>query len=360
MLAIAVEISSKKWLVCSSAGGKPVRRKTLDQDSAQARVDGLILEVAMATRKAGGGPGTRVVVAYEAGQEGFWLVRALRTAGLDAEVIDASSLQVDRRHKRAKTDRLDAEALARALYAWMNDGKALRMVRVPSKAEEDDREWQRERDRLVKAQRGGLDRIGKKLRTHGIWDWDRQSLREGRLLKQDGDPVCPMLRSAMLLELDQVEASEAALQSLMCCIEDLSEAAQSRIDRLACLRGIGPVGAKMLALLLFFRTFDNRRQVGACVGLVGAPYDSGERHQDQGISKQGDARLRGGLIELAWCWLRWQPTSAISQWFAERTQGQGKRHRRIMIVAVARRLTIALWRYLRDGVIPQGAVLKAR
>lgn len=358
-LAIAVEISSAKWIVCSTTGGKRVRRKSLCQESASERFDALVFEVATATEKLGG-PGTQVVVAYEAGQEGFWLVRSLRAAKINAEVIDASSLQVDRRRRRAKTDRLDAEALARALYAWMNDGHALRMVRVLSVADEDDREWQRERDRLVTAQRGGLDRIGKKLRTQGLWRWDRRSLREGSLRKHDGELLCPMLRSMMLLELDRVEAIEAALKSLESKIEDLSAQAQSRIDRLTLLKGIGPVSARILSLLLYFRDFDNRRQVGGCVGLVGAPYDSGERRQDQGISKQGDARLRGGLIELSWLWLRYQPNSTISHWFAERTKGQGKRNKRTMIVAVARRLAIALWRYLSDGTIPQGAVLKAR
>lgn len=225
MLAIAVEISSAKWIVCSSTGGKRVRRKSLCQEGASERFDALVSEVAAATQKLGGA-GTRVVVAYEAGQEGFWLVRSLRAAGIEAEVIDASSLQVDRRRRRAKTDRLDAEALARALYTWMNDGHALRMVRVLSVTDEDDREWQRERDRLVTAQRGGIDRIGKKLRTHGLWRWDRRSLR-----KHDGELLCPMLRSMMLLELDRVEAIEAALKVLESQVQDLSAEAQSRINR---------------------------------------------------------------------------------------------------------------------------------
>lgn len=359
MMAVVVEISSAKWLVGSYSGGKNVRKKALSQACPQARLSALVAEISTALERAGGDAGTRVVVAYEAGQEGYWLVRALRAAGIEAEVIDATSLQVDRRARRAKTDRLDAEALARALYLWMSDGKALRMVRVPSLADEDAREWQRERDRLESARRGGLDRIGKKLRTHGIWDWDADRLRQGSLRKLDGEPIGEMLQQVLLLELERVEQTEQCLLQLSQCLGQINPQTQERIDQLYRLKGIGPVGSVALALLLYWRDFDNRRQVGSCVGLVGTPYDSGTKREDQGISKIGDPRLRGLLIELSWLWLRYQPDSVISQWFAQRTQGQGKRHKRIMIVAVARRLAIALWRYLRDGIVPAGAQLKA-
>jgi transposase len=150
-----------------------------------------------------------------------------------------------------------------------------------------------------------------------------------------------------------------ALESTL--IEQLPTPAQERMQHLRKLKGVGKVGAVRLVLELFWRRFNNRREVGSCVGLVPQPYDSGESHVDQGISKQGNRRVRALLIEMAWMWLRYQPESAISRWFIKRTVGTGanKRSKRIAIVAVARRLVIALWRYVEDGVIPEGAQLKA-
>lgn len=359
MLAIAVEMSGATWLVGSCAGTK-LRRKAVSDEAPRVRMRSLLAEVETALKKFGAGEHTRVVVAYEAGQEGFWLVRELRARGFEAEVIDPVSLKVDRRGKRAKTDRLDVEALARALYAWMaGDTTALRMVRVPSKEDEDNREWQRERDRLTSERRSCLDRIGKKLRTHGIWHWDRVALAQGTLRCADGTPLGRMLQETLRMELDRVEKTEARLDVLNAQVAELTDAAHSRIERLALLRGIGEIGGRGLALKLYWRDFNNRRQVGACTGLVSLAYDSGTMRQDQGISKQGDPSLRALLVEVSWLWLKHQPTSAISAWFKRRTEGQGKRHKRSMIVAVARRLAIALWRYLKDGVVPDGATFKA-
>jgi len=358
MLAVAVEMSGAKWLVGSCAGVK-LRRKTLSEDSAQARMEALVAEVEVALKKFGGDEHTRVVIAYEAGQEAFWLQRMLISRDMNAEVIDPVSLKVDRRGKRAKTDRLDVEALARALYAWMlGDTTALRMVRTPSKEDEDNREWQRERDRLQSERRSCLDRIGKKLRTQGIWHWDFASLRDGMLRCADGTPLGPMLQQAMEMELDRVELAQAKLALLEDQVEQLTPKASQCIEQLTSLRGIGEVGGRGLALKLYWREFENRRQVGACTGLVNMAYDSGTMRQDQGISKQGDPSLRALLVELSWLWLQYQPDSAISGWFKKRTEGQGKRHKRTMIVAVARRLAIALWRYLKTGEAPEGAVLK--
>jgi transposase len=363
-LAIVVEIAAAKWVVASHGGGaSAIRRKVLSEERATTRLEALVSEVVRARERLGAGDGARVVVAYEAGQEGFWLVRALQARGIEAEVIDPSSLQVDRRARRAKTDRLDADALVRALWRWMDgDGQALRMVRVPAVADEDNREWQRERDRLMRERCGCVDRICKKLRTQGVWitldQRTRQRLRERTLQGFDGQPLGPMLQQMLAIELDRVEAAEAKLAQLQRQLPELSPVAAERIERLTRLRGIGAIGARLLALLLFWRSFDNRRQLGACTGLVSVPYDSGTLRQDQGISKAGDPRLRAALVELAWMWLRYQPDSAIARWFAARTQGQSKRGKRIMIVAVARRLAIALWRYLKHEELPEGAKLK--
>lgn len=358
-IGIAVEMSGAKWLVGSCAGMK-VRRKCLSQAGALERLEALCAEIEVAVQRLGGDERTEVVVAYEAGQEAFWLQRMLLARGMTAEVIDPVSLKVDRRGKRAKTDRLDVEALARALYAWMSgDHTALRMVRMPSVEDEDNREWQRERDRLEGERRGCLDRIGKKLRTQGIWCWDRTRLRDDTLRGADGRPLGRFLRLAMLMELERVELAEAKLKELERLLEQLPAKAGICVDRLMQLRGIGEISSRSLALKLFWREFSNRRQVGACTGLVSMAYDSGTMRQDQGISKQGDPRLRALLVELSWFWVRHQPESVITTWFKQRTEGQGKRHKRTMIVAVARRLAIALWRYLKDGVVPEGAVFKS-
>jgi transposase len=363
LMAVAIEIAASKWVVASTTGGaRKIRRKVLTEEGIVERFAALLVEIREARKRFGVVEGGRVLVAYEAGQEGFWLVRALRERGIEAEVIDPVSLQVDRRSKRAKTDRLDAEALASALWRYMaGEVKALRMLRVPSEAAEDSREWQRERDRLMSERRACSDRIVKKLRTQGIWalprTW-RSDLHEGRLVTFAGQPLGGQLRAALVIELERLELVEGKLKALAAQARELDPATVERIDRLASLRGIGMVGSRALSMRLFWRTFNNRREVGACVGLVGTPYDSGTMRQDQGISKAGDPKLRALLVELSWLWLRLQPDSAITRWFRERTQGAGARGRRIMIVAVARKLAIALWRFVAFGELPEGAVLK--
>jgi transposase len=363
-MAVAIEISAAKWLVASSVGpGVRMRRKVLSQEDPRSRFEALLSEIGEARRRLAVSDKAVLLVAYEAGQEGFWLVRALRKAGLSAEVIDPVSLKVDRRGRRAKTDRLDAEALVRAVFEYASgDLAALRMVRVPSEEAEDAREWQRERDRLLCERTRLATRIRMKLRTQGIWqppkDW-RSGLRENRLLGFSGHLLGATLRAALMVELDRLEQVEGQQKAHEESLAALSAATRGKIAALAQLRGIGEVGSRSLMLLLFWRRFDNRRQVGSCTGLTGTPYDSGEQVQDQGISKAGDPRLRALLIELSWLWLRYQPGSALTQWFNQRTQGGGKRNKRVMIVAVARKLAIALWRYLEQGLVPEGARFKA-
>lgn len=361
LMVVAIEIAAAKWVLVSTAGGKR-RRVVLSQECVQARFAALLAAVSEVKRRHGLSADGRCVVGYEAGQEGFWLVRALWAAGVEAVVIDPVSLQVDRRGKHAKTDRLDAEALADGLLRW-SEGcpRSLRTVRVPSRSQEDAREWQRERDRLMCERRRGQDRISKKLRSHGLWslprDW-RDALRSGALRDFSGAPLGAQLQSALVIELERLELVERTLKSLEETVKTLDGETQQRIEQLLRLRGIGRTGARALILQLYWRDFENRRQVGSCVGLVGVPYASGGAYADQGISKAGDPKLRALLVELAWLWLRYQPESALSRWFVSRTQGAGSRGRRVMIVAVARRLAVDLWRYLKHGVIPAGAQLK--
>jgi transposase len=207
----------------------------------------------------------------------------------------------------------------------------------------------------------------KLLVTLGCWDEVDHKHFAGRLARDevkchDGATLPPEMRERLLRECERLALAQQQLAALEKTRQaSLPAPARQRRDDLARLKGIGEVGASRLALELFWREFSNRRQVGACTGLVAQPYDSGESQVDQGISKQGNRRVRALLVEMAWCWLRYQPDSALTRWFNERTLGTGpnRRARRIAIVAVARRLAIALWRYLKDGVIPDGARLKS-
>ncbi|WP_235091697.1 IS110 family transposase, partial [Mycetohabitans sp. B3] len=306
----------------------------------------------------------RVVVSYEAGQDGFWIYRALRSRGMDCYVIDAASIPVERHRRRAKTDRLDAIKLVTNLRVWLHGERdRMRVVRVPSLQDEASRQLIRDRGQLHKEVLQHRERMRKLLITMGCWDgFDHRTfakrLASGKLVCHDGTPLPSELHERLLRETARLALAEEQLAALERALQErLPAPVRERITYLRHLKGVGQLGASRLMLELFWREFGNRRQLGACVGLVPQPYDSGQSRIDQGISKQGNRRVRTQLIEMAWCWLRYQPSSALAQWFNKRTQGTGanRRARRIAIVALARRLVIALWRYLKDGVIPQNA-----
>ena len=306
----------------------------------------------------------RITLLYEAGQDGFWIARALQDLGLRVLVIDAASIKVPQHKKRAKTDRLDALKLLQELLAWLrSENRELRVLHIPTEQQEQSRRLSRERGLLQKEILQHRDRTRKLLRTVGCWEHIDSHFAErlvaGEVRCADGRPIPEELWQGLLREcerLDLVKAQFRAQQRTL--MQQLPDSMQRCIAQLAQLRGIGWVGATRLVLELFWRDFANRRQVGACVGLVPQPYDSGNSHSDQGISKQGNRRVRSLLIELAWKWLDYQPDSALAQWFARRTNGANKRGRRIMIVALARRLAIDLWRWLHEGIVPAAAKLK--
>ncbi|MGF6641361.1 transposase [Paraburkholderia sp. MM6662-R1] len=279
-----------------------------------------------------------------------------------------ASIPVERHKRRAKTDRLDAIKLVMNLRAWLRGERdRMHVVHVPSPQDEASRQLMRDRGQLQKEVLQHRDRMRKLLATLGCWDEVDHRAFAGRLARNevkchDGTPLPPELRERLLRECERLALAQQQLATLEKTRKaSVSPPARERSDALARLKGIGEVGASRLALELFWREFSNRRQVGACVGLVPQPYDSGQSHTDQGISRQGNRRVRALLVEMAWTWLRYQPGSALTQWFDQRTQGTGanRRARRIAIVAVARRLAIALWRYLKDGIIPEGAQLKS-
>jgi len=368
ILAVSLELAVGKWKVALHDG----RRErpavhTVAQPQPAARLQAVLDVIEQQKLKWSLPAGVRIVVSYEAGQDAFWICRALQAHGIECYVIDPASIPVERHRRRAKTDRLDAIKLVINLRAWLRGERdRMHVVHVPSPQDEASRHLMRDRGQLQKEVLQHRDRMRKLLATLGCWDEVNHKAFAGRLARDqvrchDGTPLPPELRERLLRECERLALAEQQLAALEKTRQaSLPAPARQRSDDLARLKGIGEVGASRLALELFWREFSNRRQVGACVGLVPQPYDSGESQVDQGISKQGNRRVRALLVEMAWTWLRYQPDSALTQWFNQRTQGTGpnRRARRIAIVAVARRLVIALWRYLKDGVIPEGAQMK--
>lgn len=365
-LDVSLELAGKAWKMALTDGCRPnAALGKVDAEHLGARLENLVDRLQEFKSRWGLASNCPVALIYEAGQDGFWIARALQARGIEVFVVDAASIPVPRHARRRKTDRLDALKLLEVLRRWLRGERSeVRMVHIPSEEAEAQRLLARERGLLQKEVEQHRDRTRKLLRLHGcveeMDDGFAERLAAGQVRRADGRPLPEELWDWLMREcerMDLVRRQRATLEKTL--VHQLPEAVQQTVAALGRLGGIGWVGAMRLTLELFWRQFDNRRQVGSCVGLVPQPYDSGDSHVDQGISKQGNKRVRALLIEMAWMWLRYQPRSALAQWFARRTAGDNKRGKRIAIVAVARRLAIALWRYLRDGVIPAGAQLKA-
>jgi len=366
VMAVGLETAGGSWKLALQDGrrGKPALH-TCKEQQAQARLEAAVQRIEQTKGKWGLPTGTRVVIVYEAGQEGFWIARALRALGYEVSVTDPASVAVSRQHRRAKTDRLDAIRLVNALRSWLRGERdVMRMVHLPPEEAEAQRHGTRERGQLQKEIHGHCDRIEKLLRTVGCWQKVAEGFGAERLEQlrcYDATPLPLPLRRRLERECARLALLRAQLSALeQSLFAELPAPLQARVRQLQELKAVGWVGALRLVLELFWRDFRNRREVGSCVGLVPQPYDTGNSHRDQGISKHGNARVRALAIQLAWMWLRYQPQSELSQWFKRRTQGSGanKRQRRIAIVAVARRLMISLWRYLEDAVVPAGALRK--
>lgn len=362
VLYMALELSNKSWKVCFSDGR---RRRRVSVDAGD--LPGLSEQVVRARAKLGLEEDCRVVSCYEAGRDGFWLHRCLVSWGVENQVVDASSIEVNRRRRRAKTDRLDVEALARQLIRYTGGERGVwSVVRVPSRADEDRQRLYRERERLIKERGAHTSRLKSLLVTQGLrlavgGDFER-ALEQARLW--DGSQLSVDLRAELIRQWrrrvqvhEQIAVLEAEQRARVAAGDDRSAVL---IRQLMELKSVGWQSSWVLVMELFgWRVFSNRRQLAGCTGLSPSPYNSGDRERDQGISKAGNRRARRVLIELSWLWLRYQPDSEITQWFNRRWATQGKRARRVGIVAVARRLVIALWRYLETGEVPAGAVLQA-
>ncbi|MBR0787424.1 IS110 family transposase [Bradyrhizobium iriomotense] len=364
---LAIELSQKTWLVTlhSPDRDRMSRHKLEGGDHA-----GLLELIEKVRRRAAEKLGSvpRVASCYEAGYDGFWLHRLLEAAGILNLVFDPASIAVEQRSRRTKTDRIDGELLLRTLMAYLRgEPRVVRIVRVPSVAQEDARRSSRERDRLVKEQTAHTNRIKALLRLAGMavgsprrgnwlhWlaqqrDWQGQPLSPYLLAEVTREHARLMLVREQLAALEQAEAAPASA---------VPAATAERRDLLQRLKALGPAFATTLTNETFYKDFRNRRQVGAYCGLTPSPWQSGGIDREQGISKAGNPRARLKAIELAWLWLRHQADSELSRWFRTRTANAGKRARRIAIVALARKLIVALWRYLTTGLVPAGATMKA-
>lgn len=363
-LFVALELSKAKWLVgLHSPMADKVSRHTIAGGDAPA----LLMLIGAARRRAEASLGgtVRVVTCYEAGYDGFWLHRLLVAHGIANQVIDPASLLVNRRARRRKTDRIDLAGLLRTLMAWhRGEPQVCSMVRVPSPEEEDRRRRGRERERLVKERVQHLGRVKGLLMTQGVRDF--QPARRGwrdrleALRTGDGRPLPDCLKAEIARECRRLALVDEMLDELERERDAASDGkAPQQAALLTKLRGIGPTSAHLLAGEVFHRDFANRRQVAAYLGLEPSPWQSGQVDQDQGISKAGNRRARRVAIELAWLWLQHQPDSGLSRWFKDRVGVARGRVRRIMLVALARKLIVALWRYPASGVVPEGASMRA-
>lgn len=358
-LLLAFELGERAWKLGFTTGLG--QRPRLRQVPAAA-LDRIVEEIARAKQRFHLPADAPVVSCYEAGREGFWLHRWLLAHDVTNHVIDSASIEVNRRARRAKTDRLDLIGLLNLLARHqLGDARVWRVIRVPSVVDEDARHLHRTWETLQQDRTRVINRLRSLLATHGIrLTIDRHFLdRLGSTRAWDGTPLPPGVQERLRTIWAQLELLNAQRTALATQRTARQRAPQTQTERYASqlptLRGIGPIGAWTLATEIFgWRAIRNRRQLGALVGLVPAPYQSGDLAHDQGITRAGNKHVRRVMVQLAWGWVRFQPTSRLTCWFHERFGGS-RRHRRIGIVALARKLLIALWRYVESGVVPDGA-----
>jgi len=362
-LYMALELSEKKWKLAFSDGGR-VKHQVI--------AAGATLELHDAIDRARGRFGlptnSPVISCYEAGRDGFWLHRYLESCGIANVVVDSSSIEVSRRKRRAKTDRLDAGSLVRMLMRYCAGEKQVwSVVRVPSVEQEDARHLHRELESLTDERTMHRNRMRALLKLHGI-ELGNPSRKDfapyiEAIRLWDGTVVPGELKARLIREHERLRCVEEQIRTVEKEQRERVLRADTDSDRrvaqLMSLCGIGITSAWVFEKEFFgWRSFGNRREVGACAGLTPTPYNSGESRREQGISKAGNGRIRKLIVEISWCWLRYQPKTELTRWFNERFANGGKRMRRIGIVALARKLLIALWRFRTHGLIPEGALLK--
>lgn len=366
-ILVALELSNSLWLVGTRMPG--TRKSHMHRVNAGDTAALLtILDGLQSCLMAKSGVRVPIACCFEAGRDGFWLHRLLTAKGIPTYVVEPTSILVNRRAKRAKTDRLDAEGLLRVLAAYLGgDSQVCSMVRVPTPDEEDGKRPHREREYLVQDRTRLENRILALLATQGIrsrpslrnWERDLAELKtgDGRQLPSRLAAEINRLRRRLGLVLDLIRELDSERDETLAA--SLDDVVTTKVVALRSIYGIGDNFAAVLAREVFYRPFGNRKQLASYVGLAPMPHQSGEVNRDRGIGRAGNARARKTLVQLAWLWLRYQPESELSAWFRQRVGTLQGRTRRIAIVALARKLLIALWRFTETGEIPAGSALRA-
>lgn len=360
VLYISLELSDKKWKL-TFGDGQRKRERTIPAADLEAFQE----EIVKSRKHFKLGEGCEIYSCYESGRDGFWIHRYLESIGIKNIVVDPASIEVNRRKRRAKTDRLDGLKLLTMLIRHCSgERKVWSVVRVPTLAQEDERRPNRERDRLVKERGAHVTRIKSLLVLYGIraevgskflklleevraWDGSKLPEHVVQELKREYERIGMLDRQLKQLNEEKKRQLEASPEQLQ------------KVKKLERIRAVGPISSWNLVYEFFgWREFKNVKQVGGAAGLAPMPYSSGDMQIEQGISKAGNRRVRSLMLELAWGWQRLQPGSKLSRWFQSRFGGGGKRMRRIGIVALARKLLIALWQYLEHDIVPEGAIVK--
>jgi transposase len=367
---VSLELSRSTWLITSlspCAGEKMSKHGVAAGD-----IGALLARFSEFKQKAFARTGKSfpIIVIQEAGLDGFWIHRVLQSEGIESHVVDPASIATSRRRRRAKTDRIDGEALLRALLAYKRgEPRVCEMVKAPTPEEEDRRRLSRERKTLIGERVEHVNRIKGLLFCQGVSEYEplrrdrRQRLDE--LKTGDGRALPDHLKAQISRELDRLELLLEQIKAVEAGQNTLFAAAKAEaptpapVTMLLDIKGIGPEFAAILWMEAFFRSFANRKQIAAYAGLAPTPWQSGAVNCEQGVSKSGNPRLRTTLIQLAWLWLRHQPQSALALWFKERVTRNGGRFKKTTIVALARKLLVALWKYVTAGIVIEGAVMKA-
>ena len=357
---MAFELGKSSWLLAFFDGRKKrqIQIAARDQKALAKQIDSAIEKLGL-TRD------TPIISCYEAGRDGFWLHRVLVKKGIYNMVVDSSSIEVNRKARRSKTDKLDADSLVRMLYRYVNgEEKVWSVLRIPHPKIEDDRRIHRELGRLKKERSAHTIRIKTLLFGQGVVvntiattpGW-LETLRTG-----DGRALEKQLLKEIIRELARLKLVREQIKEMetdqKVALKERRTIAIKKVRKLMQLKGIGLVSSWNLIYEFFWRNFSNRKQVASAAGLTPSVYQSGVMDRDLGISKAGNKRIRSLMVELSWLWLRYQPESELSQWFTNRFGTGSRRIRKVGIVAMARKLLVALWKYLEADVIPPGADLK--
>jgi len=363
---VSLELSRSTWLITSLSpgGGEKMSKHSVRSGD----ISGLLERFRNLREKALSRTAQQfpIIVIQEAGLDGFWIHRVLIAEGIESHVVDPASIATSRRRRRAKTDKIDGEALVRALLAYKRgEPRVCAMVRVPTPEEEDRRRLSRERKALTNERVRHVNRIKGMLFGQGVSGYEPLRRNRRRQLEElrsgDGRVLPHHLKAQISRELDRLELLLEQIKAVEGERDELLASAQIATPAPAMLLGLKGIGAEFATILWsegLYRHFDNRRQVAAYAGLAPTPWQSGSIDHEQGVSKAGNPRLRATLIQLAWLWLRHQPGSSLTHWFLERVKANGGRLKKTMIVALARKLFVALWKYVTAGVVIEGAVKK--